>query len=54
MPFGGNDWLDLTIEETLEPDLPICDPHHHFWDHRLERIPYQESVSYTHLRAHET
>jgi|TARA_B100000745_G_scaffold12034_1_gene9047 predicted TIM-barrel fold metal-dependent hydrolase len=42
MPFGGNDWLDLTIEETLEPDLPICDPHHHFWDHRLERIPYQE------------
>ena len=40
MPFGGNDWLDLTIEETLEPDLPICDPHHHFWDHRLERIPY--------------
>ena len=42
MPFGGNDWLDLTTEETLEPDLPICDPHHHFWDHRLERIPYQE------------
>ena len=42
MPFGGNDWLDLTTEETLEPDLPICAPHHHFWDHRLERIPYQE------------
>lgn len=42
MPFGGNDWLDLTTEETLEPDLPICDPHHHFWDHRSERIPYQE------------
>lgn len=19
-------------EETLEPDLPICDPHHHLWD----------------------
>ena len=42
MPFGGNDWLNLTLEETLEPDLAICDPHHHFWDHRLERIPYQE------------
>ena len=41
MPFGGNDWLDLTKEETLEPDLPICDPHHHFWDMRTERIPYQ-------------
>ena len=41
MPFGGNDWLELTQEETLEPDLPICDPHHHFWDFRTERIPYQ-------------
>ncbi len=41
MPFGGNDWLELTTEETLEPDLPICDPHHHFWDMRTERIPYQ-------------
>jgi L-fuconolactonase len=41
MPFGGNDWLALTQEATLEPEIPICDPHHHFWDFRLERIPYQ-------------
>ena len=41
MPFGGNDWLELTQEETLEPELPICDPHHHFWDLRPERLPYQ-------------
>ena len=41
MPFGGNDWLALTPEPALEPDLPICDPHHHFWDFRSERIPYQ-------------
>ena len=41
MPFGGNDWLALTPEAALEPDLPICDPHHHFWDFRSERIPYQ-------------
>ncbi len=41
MPFGGNDWLALTSEPTLEPELPICDPHHHFWDRRAERIPYQ-------------
>jgi len=41
MPYGGNDWLEQTVEETLEPDLPICDPHHHFWDYRLERLPYQ-------------
>ena len=41
MPFGDNDWLALTSEPTLEPELPICDPHHHFWDRRSERIPYQ-------------
>ena len=41
MPFGGNDWLALTQEPTLEPELPICDPHHHFWDFRPERVPYQ-------------
>jgi len=41
MPFGGNDWLALTLEPTLEPEIPICDPHHHFWDYRAARIPYQ-------------
>ena len=41
MPFGNNDWLALTSEPTLEPELPICDPHHHFWDRRAARIPYQ-------------
>ena len=41
MPFGGNDWLALTQEPTLEPQIPICDPHHHLWDFRPERIPYQ-------------
>ena len=41
MPFGGNDWLALSPEPTLEPEIPICDPHHHFWDYRTERVPYQ-------------
>ena len=41
MPYGDNDWLALNQEPTLEPELPICDPHHHFWDLRSERIPYQ-------------
>jgi L-fuconolactonase len=41
MPYGGHDWLALTQEPTLEPELPICDPHHHFWDFRTERVPYQ-------------
>src|SRR5712691_6018435 len=41
MPYGGNDWLALTQEPTLEPEIPICDPHHHFWDLRPDRMPYQ-------------
>ena len=41
MPFGGNDWLALTPEPVLEPEIPICDPHHHFWDFRSPRIPHQ-------------
>ena len=25
-------WLGMTIEEPIDPELPICDPHHHLWD----------------------
>ena len=25
-------WLDQVVEEAVEPELPIIDPHHHFWD----------------------
>jgi len=24
-------WLDQVREEAIDPDLPICDPHHHLW-----------------------
>ena len=24
-------WLAQVVEKALEPDLPICDPHHHLW-----------------------
>ena len=41
MPFGNNDWLALNVEPALEPELPLCDPHHHFWDRRMQSIPYQ-------------
>ena len=41
MPFGDNDWLALTQESTLEPEIPICDPHHHLRDLRPARIPHQ-------------
>jgi L-fuconolactonase len=29
----AEEWLKLTREDPLEPDLPICDPHHHLWDY---------------------
>ncbi len=24
-------WLDQVVEDVIEPDLPIVDPHHHLW-----------------------
>ena len=30
-------WLAQVVEEAIEPDLPICDPHHHFWDREGDR-----------------
>jgi predicted TIM-barrel fold metal-dependent hydrolase len=27
-------WIDQIVEDALEPELPICDPHHHFWKNR--------------------
>jgi predicted TIM-barrel fold metal-dependent hydrolase len=41
MPIGGHDWLALTPEPPLEPEIPICDPHHHLWDFRPEPVHYQ-------------
>ena len=28
----SEDWLRRTVEDPIDPDLPICDPHHHLWD----------------------
>ena len=41
MVLRGEDWLAQTTEETLEPEIPICDPHHHFWVARPEPAAYQ-------------
>jgi hypothetical protein len=41
MPLGGPDWLALTLEPTLEPEIPICDAHYHLWEFRPEPAPYQ-------------
>jgi L-fuconolactonase len=31
-PVPNPAWLAKLSEDILEPDLPIIDPHHHFWD----------------------
>jgi L-fuconolactonase len=36
------EWLKLTEEAPLDPGLPICDPHHHFWDRPGERYLVEE------------
>ena len=38
-------WLALTAEEAIEPDLPICDPHHHLWDYPGSRYLLDEFVA---------
>ncbi len=34
-------------EEILEPELPICDPHHHLWDHPEGRYLLDELLADT-------
>jgi L-fuconolactonase len=36
-PSKNQPWLAKVNEKALEPELPICDPHHHLWDQRHER-----------------
>jgi len=38
VPKTNQQWLQLTVEEPLEPALPICDPHHHLWDQVTGRV----------------
>ncbi|WP_304190712.1 amidohydrolase [Phenylobacterium aquaticum] len=33
------------LEEILEPDLPICDPHHHLWDFPTSRYLLDELLA---------
>jgi predicted TIM-barrel fold metal-dependent hydrolase len=37
-------WLARTVEEAIEPDLPICDAHHHIWDYPGSRYLVDELV----------
>jgi len=40
MPYGGNDWLALTQEPTLDPNSRSATPSP-FLDRRLQSLPYQ-------------
>jgi L-fuconolactonase len=46
------DWLKQTVEPPVEPDLPICDPHHHFWDRPDERYLVEELLQDVHGGGH--
>ena len=35
----NRDWLATTAEEVIEPELEICDPHHHLWSEATGRYP---------------
>jgi predicted TIM-barrel fold metal-dependent hydrolase len=34
----NHEWLARTTEAPLEPERPICDPHHHLWDLQEARL----------------
>jgi hypothetical protein len=36
------DWLALTQEAVLEPELPIVDAHHHLWDRAGNRYLFEQ------------
>jgi predicted TIM-barrel fold metal-dependent hydrolase len=37
-PTTNHEWLGRTVEAPIDPGLPICDPHHHLWDHVSGRV----------------
>ena len=39
------EWLDQVVEETLEPDLKICDPHHHLGEFPSRRYLLDELLA---------
>jgi hypothetical protein len=43
-------WLNSTREDPSDPDLPICDPHHHLWDHPDDIPEDRLRESHRHVR----
>lgn len=42
MDSAHDAWLHRNVEEVLEPEMPICDPHHHLWDYPTDRYLLDE------------
>ena len=40
-----DEWLNQIQEEAIEPDRPICDPHHHLWDQPGNRYLLDELMA---------
>ncbi len=45
MSTEHGDWLRQVQEEPLEPELPICDAHHHLWDRPASRYLIDDLVA---------
>ncbi len=43
--MDAQDWLDQVTEEIIDPGRPICDPHHHLWDHPQSRYLLDELLA---------
>ncbi len=41
------EWLAKRVEDVIEPDLPICDPHHHLWDFPAHRYLLDQLIEDT-------
>ena len=41
------EWLAQVSEDIIEPERPICDPHHHLWDHPDSRYLLDELIADT-------
>lgn len=42
MPEDLEAWLAQHTEQAIDPELPICDPHHHLWDRPGNRYLLQD------------
>lgn len=43
--MNKTEWLGQVQEEILEPELKICDPHHHLWDYPDNRYLLEELLA---------